>query len=95
MIRPLENQERFNSSEYASRIRQTDASHSSNSRDFSYEIHEVDKNPGKRREPEQEFGEDTYEATEEESQPSGTKEREQKKSPAEPSTDDTNLDIIV
>jgi hypothetical protein len=95
MIRPLENQERFHSKEYVNRIRQTEPGHSPNSRDFGYEIHEIEHDRGKKHSPEKEFGEDTYEATDEQPESNEPEKREPKNPAPKRPDDETNLDITV
>jgi hypothetical protein len=93
MIRPLEHQDRSYGGEYINRIRETESGHSATSRDFANEIREVSKDGGKKHPSEHEFGEDTYEASEEESSASETPKKPQH--PAEQPDDDSNLDITV
>lgn len=93
MIRPLENQERLHPVEYVNRVKQPEATPSSAPRDFSYQIEEASREGKHRQSPGREFGEDSYEPTEEET----PTEKKPAVSPAEPSAppDDGTLDIVV
>ena len=93
MIRPLENHERLHPSEYVNRIKQAEATPASSSRDFSYQIEEADREGKHRPPPGREFGEDTYEPTDEDSE----SEHKKPASPHDEATppDDGTLDIVV
>ncbi|MBU0509506.1 hypothetical protein KKH27_11815 [bacterium] len=93
MIRPLEHHERLHPTEYVNRVKQTEATHSSSSRDFSYEIEEASRESKGREHPGRELGEDTYEPSENESPPSKEEPVPVKDEPPPP--DDGSLDIVV
>ncbi|MDD5088171.1 MAG: hypothetical protein PHI18_05170 [bacterium] len=92
MIRPLEDHERLHPSNYVNRVKQAEGTPASSSRDFSYQIEEADRDGKHRQPPGREFGEDTYEPGDENSEPEPTK-------PASPHkttpSDDGTLDIVV
>ena len=91
MIRPLE--DKTNPGEYVNRVKRPEHDHAPGSRDFAYEVGEVSKDQRNRQHP-HEFGQDTYEHSEEKSE-----------TPAEPQNSETsnespppdagNLDITV
>jgi hypothetical protein len=91
MIRPLEIQERIKPGEYVNRVRHTDEGHGAGSRDFAYEIKEASEEGHKQHQPPSEFGEDTYEHSEDPQQDAPTSESD--RHPENP--EEGNLDITV
>ncbi len=70
MLRPVEIQQRLNPSEYLNRVQKPEHGHGTNSRDFAYEIEEANREGHHGHQPpSQEFGEDTYEPSAEEKEP--------------------------
>jgi hypothetical protein len=97
MVRPLENQERLNTGEYINRVRQSERGHGANARDFAYEIHELSDEQRRDRQPDHEFGKDTYEHAPGDGSNSEEASPPRNDPPAKnsPPNDDSSLDITV
>jgi hypothetical protein len=93
MIRPLENQERIKPGEYVNRVKHTEHGHGPGYRDFAYEIKEASHEGHRQQQPSHEFGEDTFEHSEEEPKENETPLPESERKPEDP--EDGNLDITV
>jgi hypothetical protein len=94
MIQPLE--ERKNPGEYVNRVKRSEHDHGPGSRDFAYEVGEVSDEQGKPRQQSHEFGEDTFEHSEDEPktlEPAAKIESDYKTTP--PPSEEGSLDITV
>ena len=93
MIRPVESQS--NPGEYINRVKRTEHDHAPGSRDFAYEIGEVSDEQQPKREPSHEFGEDTFEHSDADSESAGETQAPEPDRNREHSADDNSLDITV
>ncbi len=93
MIQPLE--ERKNPGEYINRVKKVEHDHAPGSRDFAYEIGEVSDQHGQHRQPPHEFGEDTYEHSEQPPDASTAPNLDSTQKNESPAPDDGRLDISV
>ena len=95
MIRPLENQERLHPTEYVNRVKQTEPTNSTATRDFSYEINELTREGKHREQQSKEFGEDVYEPSKEEQPPEESEDEQRRRRDKSKGPDDHNLDVVV
>jgi hypothetical protein len=93
MMKPNEIPERTPPGDYVNRVKQTDHGHRPVPRDFAYEIREA-AHEEEHRHPSPEFGQDTYESSEDEKKPSEEGEKQKSSNRPEP-TEDGGLDIVV
>ncbi|HEY3295766.1 MAG TPA: hypothetical protein VGL38_10025 [bacterium] len=94
MIQPLE--EKRNPGEYINRVKRVEHDHGPGSRDFAYEVGEISEEQQKRRQPPHEFGEDTYEHSEEEAgAPEAGPNDDARHGTTPPPSDEGSLDITI
>lgn len=94
MIRPLE--DRTNPGDYVNRVKRPEHDHAPGSRDFAYEIGEVSDEQSRRRQPPNDFGEDSYEHSEEDQEPpSAAPVGETNPNNEPPRSEESSLDITV
>jgi hypothetical protein len=94
MIRPLE--DKTNPGEYVNRVKRPEHDHAPGSRDFAYEIGEVSDEQHRGRQHPHEFGEDTYEHSDEEHSPAEAAPiSETNRTTEPPPSEEGSLDITV
>jgi hypothetical protein len=94
MIRPVENPEISNPSDYINRVKQTDPGHAPASRDFARAVEGADRENPKKKRHWPGFGEDTYESSELE-EPLPPEEKPAERPADNSTTEDHNLDVRV